>query len=403
MSVYLSSKWKDLEPYVPGEQPRDAQYVKLNTNENPYPPSPAVMEEAVRQIRSLNLYPDPTYKALRESLAAVMCDRAGLMPGALSASNILVGNGSDEVLNWAFAAFCDDGCPAMFPDITYGFYPVFAANNRVPYVEAPLMPDFTIRVEDYCMATKKTIFIANPNAPTGIALPISAVETILAANPYNVVVIDEAYVDFGGATAVSLVGRYPNLIVTQTFSKSRSFAGGRLGFAVANPALIADLETLRNSTNPYNVGNATVGLALAMLAHEDITRSKCGLVARTRDYAAAGLQSMGFEVLPSLANFVFVRHPAVSGEVIYRELRARGVLVRHFAVPRIADWNRITIGTREQTDVLLGALEDILVRASEAARAVAAAEMTGEPAPDVQPVPPAEGRQVFVIEREETV
>ena len=360
MSQFMSAKWAALTPYVPGEQPRDAQYVKLNTNESPYPPAPAVAEEAAGRVRSLNLYPDPTYAELREALAGVLSRRSG---ADIRAADISVGNGSDEVLNWAFAAFCDDGCPAMCPDISYGFYPVFAANNRVPYVAAPLTEAFRIRVEDYCQPTRKTIFIANPNAPTGIALDLGQIEQIVAANPYNVVVIDEAYVDFGAQSAVSLVPRYPNLLVTQTFSKSRSLAGGRLGFAVAQPSLIGDIETLRNSTNPYNVNNATVAWALATLAHDDLTRSTCGLVMRTRAYTESALAAMGFEVLPSAANFVFARHPLVDGETIYRECKARGVLVRHFTVPRIAEFNRITIGTREQMDVLLGVLADILARA----------------------------------------
>ena len=364
MSEYFSRKWAGLEPYVPGEQPRDAQYVKLNTNESPYPPSPVVTEEALSRLRSLNLYPDPTYTELRESLARVLTERSG---AAIRPQNITVGNGSDEILNWAFAAFCDEGCPAMFADITYGFYPVFAANNRVPYVIAPLDEAFCIRVEDYCQLTRKTVFIANPNAPTGRALALADIERIVAANAGNVVVVDEAYVDFGAESAVSLVPRYPNLLVTQTFSKSRSLAGGRLGFAVAQAPLIADLETLRNSTNPYNVNNATVAWAVATLAHDDIVRSKCALVMRTRAMVAGALEALGFYVVPSSTNFLFVRHPLLAGETIYRELKARGVLVRHFTAPRISEFNRITVGTRAQMDVLLVALEDILAAAGAAA------------------------------------
>ncbi|MBR2789652.1 MAG: histidinol-phosphate transaminase [Eggerthellaceae bacterium] len=360
MSKYFSEKWSRLEPYVPGEQPRDTAYVKLNTNESPWAPTLEISEDAIGRMRALNLYPDPTYTELREALAGVLTARSGV---AIAPENITVSNGSDEVLSWAFAAWCDEDCPAVFADITYGFYPVFAEQQRVPYVELPLAEDFTIKVADYCTPGRKTIFIANPNAPTGLALPLSAIREILDANPGNVVVVDEAYVDFGGESAVCLVPEYPNLLVTQTFSKSRSFAGGRLGFGVAQTSLMADLETLRNSINPYNVNNATVAWGLAILAREDITVGRCAAIVTERDRLTAELQKRGFEVLPSSTNFVFARHDTVSGETIYRECKAKGVLVRHFARPRIADFNRITVGTFEQTDALMKALDEILEEA----------------------------------------
>ena len=360
MSKYFSEKWSRLEPYVPGEQPRDTAYVKLNTNESPWAPTLEISEDAIGRMRALNLYPDPTYTELREALAGVLTARSGV---AIAPENITVSNGSDEVLSWAFAAWCDEACPAVFADITYGFYPVFAEQQRVPYVELPLAEDFTIKVADYCTPGRKTIFIANPNAPTGLALPLSAIREILDANPGNVVVVDEAYVDFGGESAVCLVPEYPNLLVTQTFSKSRSFAGGRLGFGVAQTSLMADLETLRNSINPYNVNNATVAWGLAILAREDITVGRCAAIVTERDRLTAELQKRGFEVLPSSTNFVFARHDTVSGETIYRECKAKGVLVRHFARPRIADFNRITVGTFEQTDALMKALDEILEEA----------------------------------------
>ena len=356
MSQFFSEKWNRLEPYVPGEQPRDTKYVKLNTNEAPFAPTKAIAEEAVARMRAMNLYPDPTYLELRQALAKVVGERAGV---ALAPENITVSNGSDEVLNWAFAAYCDEGCPAVFPDITYGFYPVFAENNRVPYTEVPLAEDFTVPVDEFCTPGRKTIFLANPNAPTGIALPLPAIRGILDANPGNLVVVDEAYIDFGGDTAVALVPEYPNLMVTQTFSKSRWLAGGRLGFAIAQPSLIADIETLRNSTNPYNVGNATVAWGLAVLAHDDEVQAFCRDLALVREDVAEELDACGWDVLPSSANFLFAKHFSVPGETIYKECKARGVLVRHFTNPRITDWNRITVGTREQMGVLLDALEEI--------------------------------------------
>ena len=357
MSSFMSAKWAGLAPYVPGEQPRDARYVKLNTNESPFAPSDAVAEDAAARMRGLNLYPDPTYAELRAALASVLGAGAGCV---LEPGQITVSNGSDEVLNWAFAAFCDEDCPAVFPDITYGFYPVFAQNNRVPYVEVPLTADFRVDVEAFRAPGRKIIFLANPNAPTGIALPLVDIRGILDANPDNVVVVDEAYVDFGAKSALSLVGEYPNLLVTGTFSKSRSLAGGRLGFGVAQAALIQDIETLRNSTNPYNVNNATVAWGMAVLAHDAEMRANCQKIVRVRQQVAAQLTERGFTVLPSAANFLFARHGRVDGETIYRELKAKGVLVRHFSLPRIVDFNRITIGTRAQMDVLLAALDEIL-------------------------------------------
>ena len=364
MSQFMSEKWSRLEPYVPGEQPRDAKYVKLNTNEAPFAPTKAIAEEAVARMRAMNLYPDPTYLELRRALAKVVGERAGV---TLAPENFTVSNGSDEVLNWAFAAYCDEGCPAVFPDITYGFYPVFAENNRVPYTEVPLAEDFTVPVEAFCAPGRKTVFIANPNAPTGIALPLSDIRRILDANPGNVVVVDEAYVDFGGESAVALVPEYANLLVTQTFSKSRWLAGGRLGFAIGQPSLIADIETLRNSTNPYNVGNAAVAWGLAVLAHDAEAQAFCRDLALVRDDVAEELDAGGWAVLPSSTNFLFVKHITVPGEVIYRECKARGVLIRHFRNPRIADWNRITVGTREQMEVLLHVLDEITAKQFEEA------------------------------------
>ena len=350
MSRFFSEKFASLTPYTPGEQPQDMQYVKLNTNENPFPPSEAAMRAAAAALRPLQLYSDPECRIVREKLAAIY----GVHP-----DEVVVTNGSDEALNFCFMAFCDAGCGAAFPDISYGFYPVFAQVNGVPYTEIPLTADFSVNADDYC-GVGKTVFLANPNAPTGKALPRAEIERIVRSNPDSVVVIDEAYVDFGGESCVPLVHRYENLLVVQTFSKSRSLAGGRLGCAIGNRALISDINTLRYSTNPYNVNSATLALGAAILDDEATMRAHCAQIIETRAYTAAALRALGFEVLPSCANFLFARSPVVDGLALYEKLKARGVLVRHFTNPRIAQFNRITIGTREQMDALLDAVRAIL-------------------------------------------
>ena len=348
MSRFFSDKFAELTPYTPGEQPQDKQYIKLNTNESPFPPSANAQAAAAEAAASLQLYPDPTCRLLRERLAAVH---------GLTADEVVVTNGSDEVLSFAFMAFCDHG--AAFPDITYGFYRVFAKLYGVPYVEIPLKEDFTIRLSDY-RALGKAIFIANPNAPTGIPLTVAQIEDIVAHNPDTVVVVDEAYVDFGGQSCAPLVRKYDNLLVTGTFSKSRSMAGARLGFGFACPALIQDLETLRYSTNPYNINRLTMAAGLGQLADEDETARNCAAIVANREYTTAALTAMGFSVLPSKANFVFATHPAIRGKELYRRLKEKGVLVRHFDKPRLTEYNRITIGSREQMDALLTAVKEIL-------------------------------------------
>ncbi|MCR4905817.1 MAG: histidinol-phosphate transaminase [Clostridiales bacterium] len=349
MSRFFSEKYAALTPYVPGEQPRDMQYLKLNTNESPFPPIPAVVEAAREEASRAHLYSDPTALALRQAIA----NRLGVTPDM-----VIAVNGSDEALNFAFMAFCDGG--AVFPDVTYGFYPVFARLNGIPYEEIPLRDDFTVDPEDYAARPGKTVFLANPNAPTGIFLPLASVERIAASDPGRVLVVDEAYVDFGGESAVTLIPQYPNLLVVRTFSKSRSLAGARLGFAVGQPALIADLETIRNSTNPYNVNRMTLAMGTASLAHDDVNLGNCKTVADVRDRTAEVLRSLGFEVLPSSANFLFARHPGIGGEDLYRKLRARGILVRHFSLPRIRDYNRITVGSAEQMKTFVAAVREIL-------------------------------------------
>lgn len=350
MSRFFSEKYAALVPYTPGEQPQDQQYVKLNTNESPFPPSEKALRAALDTLRPLQLYSDPECRRLREKLAA----RYGVTP-----DEVTVTNGSDEALNFCFMAFCDGAHGAVFPNISYGFYPVFAQVNNVPYEELPLTADFSVDPAAY-VGAGRTIFLANPNAPTGKALSPAEIETILRGNPDNVVVIDEAYVDFGGESCIPLVHRYDNLLVVQTYSKSRSLAGGRLGYAVGNRALIRDLDTLRYSTNPYNVNSATLALGEALLDDEETTRANCAAIAETRAYTTAALRALGFEVLDSRANFVFARTPAMDGEALYLALKARGVLVRHFTKPEIAQFNRITIGTRQQMDILLDAIRAIL-------------------------------------------
>jgi len=350
MSRFFSEKFTDLEAYVPGEQPKDQKYIKLNTNENAYPPHPAVTEAAAAASRTLHLYSDPECLELRKTLA----ERLGLTP-----EELVITNGSDEVLNFAFMAFCDRHIPAVFPDITYGFYPVFAKVNQVPYREIPLQEDLTVRVEDYLNAAG-TIFLANPNAPTGIALSREQIEEILQANPYNVVVVDEAYVDFGADSCIPLIREYDNLLVTQTFSKSRSLAGGRLGFGAANPEIIRDLETIRYSTNPYNLDSMTLAAGKACVENDSYNTANCRKIVITRKRTAAALEKLGFEMTPSSANFLFVRHPDFSGDEIYQKFREKGILVRHFTVERIRDYNRVSVGTEEQMAAVVAAAAEIV-------------------------------------------
>ena len=350
MSKFFSEKYKGLTPYTPGEQPKERKFIKLNTNESPYPPSKKAIDAALDAAGRLQLYSDPEAKLLHEKIAEL----CGVTPDC-----VLATNGSDEILNFAFMAFCDDDHPAIFPDITYGFYSVFAELNRVPYKTIPLCEDFSINVDDYCNA-HGTVFIANPNAPTGICLSLDEIEKIVASNPDNVVVIDEAYIDFGGESAVGLIGKYKNLLVTQTFSKSRSMAGARLGFGVACPELIRDLNTIKYSTNPYNVNSMTMAAGVGVLSDEEYTRTNCASVIANRDYAMASLKELGFEMTNSKANFIFAKHPEIDGGEIYSSLREKGILVRHFSGKRIAQYNRITVGSREQMEALICAIKEIL-------------------------------------------
>ena len=350
MSRFYSYRNAALIPYTPGEQPKVLNVTKLNTNECPFPPSEKALAFAAAHTRPLNLYPELQCIDVRSKLAELH---------GIDADNIVLGNGSDELLNFAFLAFCDDRRGVAFPNISYGFYPVYADLNHVPALEIPLREDFSVAPEDY-FGLGRTIFLANPNAPTGMALTPAQIETILKANPDSVVVVDEAYVDFGGESCIPLIKSYDNLLVIQTFSKSRSMAGARLGFAAGNAELIRDLNTIKFSINPYNINSMTLALGLGVLLDEETTRKNCRTIMENRAWTVAELESLGFTVLPSSANFIFARSGRIDGGELYAKLKARNILIRHFDKPEISAWNRITIGTREQMDILLRNIREIL-------------------------------------------
>lgn len=349
MSRFFSKKYEKLIPYTPGEQPKDQQYIKLNTNESPFPPSPKAQEMAKIEAEKLELYSDPECR----DLVAAACAELGV-----GQDEILFTNGSDEILNFAFMAFCDEEHPAVFPDITYGFYSVFARLNGVPYTEIPLRDDFSVNADDY-IGIGKNIFIANPNAPTGIALPLSDIERIVKSNPENVVVADEAYVDFGGESAIGLIHKYDNLLVTRTFSKSRSMAGARLGFGVGASSIIRDLNTVKYSTNPYNVNRMTMAAGVGALADRDYFEQNCREIEKNRVWLTDELRRLGFSVLDSKTNFVFAAHGKVGGRELYLKLKENGILVRHFETERLKDYNRITIGSMEQMKALIDTVKKI--------------------------------------------
>lgn len=350
MSRFFSGKYDALTPYTPGEQPRERLFLKLNTNESPFPPAPLAQQYAKEEAEKLQLYSDPQCR----DLVAMAAEKLGV-----AENEILFGNGSDEILNFAFMAFCDAAHPAAFPDITYGFYPVFAQLNGVPYDEIPLDEEFNIQVEDY-LGRDQTIFIANPNAPTGRYLPLTDIERIAESNPDSVVVVDEAYIDFGGESAMTLIPQYDNLLVVQTFSKSRSMAGARLGFGAGNKDLIRDLNTIKYSTNPYNVNRMTMAAGVGALEAEGYFKVNCQKIMENREWTTKKLEELGFAVIPSMANFVFAAHPGVPGKDMNLALREKGILVRYFDKPRLRDYNRITIGSREQMKQLIQTLTEIL-------------------------------------------
>ena len=349
MSVFMNPRLSGLKAYTPGEQPRDRTYIKLNTNESPYPPSRGVRKAINRQrIDDLRLYCDPEATALKGELARLYDKKP---------SEIFVSNGSDDILNFAFLAFGADGI--LFPDISYGFYEVFANLHGLPFEKVPLKSDFSIDVDDYCKKNKMVV-IANPNAPTGMALPLKKIEKILKSNPENVVLIDEAYVDFGGESCADLTEKYPNLLCVQTFSKSRSMAGARLGFAIGNEELIADLEKIKYSTNPYNVNALTQAAGVAAVEDNGYYMRNCRRIIKTRAYTKKELEKLGFTVLSSKANFLFAKCEQFSGLELYLLLKEKGILVRHFEKERIKDFNRITIGSQKEMEAFIDAVKEIL-------------------------------------------
>lgn len=339
MSHYWSKLVHDLDPYVPGEQPKDQRYIKLNTNECPYPPSPAALAAIQAAANdALRLYPDPNADVLKDAIADYY---------AVPRNHIFVGNGSDEVLAHTFHGLLKHDKPILFPDISYSFYPVYANLYQIETQQIPLRDDFRLCLGDYACDNGGIIF-PNPNAPTGMLAPLEAIAGLLDANPHSVVVVDEAYIDFGGETAISLVQRYPNLLVVQTFSKSRSLAGLRVGFAVGQPPLIEALERVKNSFNSYPLGRMAIEGAAAAMRDKAYFGAVCEQIVVTREMTVQALATMGFTVLPSAANFVFARPPQGNAESLYLGLKQRGVLVRYFNKPRINEYLRITVGTDEE-------------------------------------------------------
>jgi len=351
MSRFWSDVVKGLTPYVPGEQPKLANLVKLNTNENPYGPSPRALE-AIRAAtgESLKLYPDPNAEQLKAAIGKYH---------SIGVQNVFVGNGSDEVLAHIFLGLLKQARPILFPDISYSFYPVYCGLYQVSFETVPLADDFSIRLGDYAKPNGGIIF-PNPNAPTGCLVPLADIERLLQANPDSVVVIDEAYVDFGGESAIPLVARYPNLLVVQTLSKSRSLAGLRVGFAVGHVDLIEALERVKNSFNSYPLDRLAIVGAVAAFDDREYFEQTCKAVIATREKLVGELKALGFEVLPSAANFIFARHPQHDAEKSALALRQRSIIVRHFKLPRIEQFLRITVGTDEQCSALVAALKEIL-------------------------------------------
>lgn len=358
MSRFLSREAESVSPYTPGEQPQGRKFIKLNTNECPYPPSPKVAEAILAggaecagksrekmppELAALRLYSDPEERELTGAIAEFY----GVEP-----DQVMAGNGSDEVLGFAFRAFCGAEAPLQFADLTYGFYPALCGLFGIPAKIVPLAEDFTLQVEPY-INCGNNIVIANPNAPTGISLPLSAIETVVSSNPDRVVMVDEAYVDFGGESAVPLIQKYENLLVIQTFSKSRSLAGGRVGFAIGNRKLIEDLNRIKYSFNPYNVNRLSILAAAAAMRDRAYLEQCTGRICRTREKTASALRYMGFQVLESRANFLFARSDVLGGREYFDGLREAGILVRRWDSPRIRDYVRISIGSEEDMEIFV--------------------------------------------------
>ena len=353
MKSFLSRTAREIEPYTAGEQPADRRYVKLNTNENPYPPSPAARKAyETFDFSSLNLYPSLTMDALRENIARAE---------GIAKENIFCGNGSDEILALCFLAFFDsDGEGAAFAEITYSFYPVFCDFFKVKAHTIEMEEDLSLDLAKLTAAKAQGVLVANPNAPTGIGIPLDEMEAFIRANAARVVIVDEAYMPFFNQSAVSLVKKYPNLVVVKTFSKGYSLAGMRCGYAVADPALIDGLERVKDCFNSYPVDRVCQAVCAAAIADKSYYNERNAIVVSERERVSETLAKKGFTVLPSKANFVFAAHKCLSGRRVYEELRARGVLVRHFTKPKIENFCRITIGSPEQNDALFAALDEIL-------------------------------------------
>lgn len=346
MSRFLKKRLEQFDTYTPGEQPQDAEYIKLNTNESPFPPDEYVYKQALSAVSGFNVYNDPECTVLRTKAAELY---------GVEKDNILCANGSDEILYFAFTAFIEK---AAFPDITYGFYKVFAdivgAGQRI----IPLKTGFKLDYRDY-INLDSSIVIANPNAQTGRYIPVYEIENIVKANSHNLVIVDEAYIDFGGESCIPLVNKYDNLLVTQTFSKSRSMAGARLGVAIASKEVIQDINRIKYCINPYNVNTVTQAAGIAAIERNEVYMSNCRTIADNREFTECELKKLGFEVIPSQANFILAGS-SMPGETLYKKLKARGILVRHFNETKIRDYVRITIGTKQQMKQFLAAVERIL-------------------------------------------
>ncbi len=351
MSRFLSDRFSNIEPYTPGEQPKVSNLIKLNTNESPFPPSPMVIKALSEQeISKLNLYSDPDTKEVIDAIAKTI---------GVNSNQVLMGNGSDEILAFAFQAFCDKDNQPCFADITYGFYPVFCELFGLTPEIIPLREDLSIGVDDY-IGKNKPIFIANPNAPTGLALSLSDIEKILVSNKDSIVLIDEAYVDFGAESAVSLVDKYDNLIVSRTFSKSRNLAGARIGFAISNAELISDMCKMKFSFNPYNLNRLSIIAGKESVLDTEYFDKCIAQIIANREYTVNELTKRGFTIPDSKANFIFAKHNTFSGEDYFNKLRKRNIVVRYFSKERIKDYVRITIGSKEQMTALINATDEIL-------------------------------------------
>lgn len=349
MSRFLAQRLASLKEYVPGEQPKDQKYIKLNTNESPYPPSDGVVKAiSDEEVKKLKLYPDPDCSSLKEKIAKLYGVKKG---------NVFVSNGSDDILNFAFLAFGEKG--AAFADITYGFYKVFAALHGVKSQVIPLEDDFSLDSKKY-YGLNKLIAIANPNAPTGLALCPDELEKVALNNPDSVLLVDEAYVDFGAQSCVNLTKKLDNLLVVMTYSKSRSLAGARLGFAIGDEELIKDLERIKFSTNPYSINRLTLLAGEAAIDDDGYYKANCKKIIMAREYAKSELIKLGFDVTDSKANFLFARSPKISGKELYLKLRSNGILVRHFDDEKICDYNRITVGTMDEMKALIEAVNRII-------------------------------------------